>query len=95
MKEIGRLNKQKASLKSNIPIKIFKDSTDIFADYIGETVNSAIKTFNFPNWLKLLELQLYIKKVGKTSKKTIDRLVFYQHYLKYLKEYFSSKWQFL
>ena len=76
MKEIRRLNKQEASQKSDIPIKIIKANADIFADYLGEAVNSAVKTFSFSNCLKLNDLHLYMKKLGKTTMKT----VVYQHY---------------
>ena len=47
MKEIRRLNKQKALQKSDIPVKIIKDNADIFAEYSCEAVNRAIKTSNF------------------------------------------------
>ena len=45
---IKRLYKRRATQKSDVPIKIIKDDADIFADYLGETVTSAIKTTNFP-----------------------------------------------
>ena len=48
MKKIGGLNKNKASQKSDIPIRIIKDNTDSFAEFLCETVNSIIKTFSFP-----------------------------------------------
>ena len=50
---IMRLNKNKASQKSDIPIRIIKDDVDIFADFLCETVNCTIKTSNFPSCLKL------------------------------------------
>ena len=58
MKEIKVLNKQRASQKSDIPIK---ENADIFADYLFETVRSAIKISNFPNCLKLAGIILYKK----------------------------------
>ena len=56
MKEIRRFNKQKGSQKSDIPIKIIKGNTDIFADYLNEAVNSATKIFNSLNCLKLADI---------------------------------------
>ena len=64
MKEIKVLNKQRASQKSDIPIK---ENSDIFADYLFETVRSAIKISNFPNCLKLAGIILY-KKGRKHNK---------------------------
>ena len=78
IKEIKRLNKNKASLKSDIPITIIHENANIFADFLAESLKGAIKTYNFPNCL-----HLYTKKGEKTTRKTIDWLVFYQHYLKY------------
>ena len=88
IKEIKSLNKNKASQKSDIPITIIHENADIFADFLAESLKGAIKTYNFTI------LHLYIKKGERTTRKTTDRLVFYQLYLKYYKEYFLSKYQF-
>ena len=47
--EIKRLNKNKASQKSDIPITIIHENADIFVDFLAESLKSAIKTYNFPN----------------------------------------------
>ena len=39
------LNKNKASQKYDIPIIIIDENADIFADFLAEFLNSAIKTF--------------------------------------------------
>ena len=83
IKEIKRLNKNKASQKSDIPITIIHENTDIFADFLAESLKGAIKTFNFLNCLKLADIAPLHKKGEKTTRKTTDRLVFYQRYLKY------------
>ena len=83
IKEIKRLNKNKASQKSDIAITIIHEKADIFADFLAESLKSAIKTYNFPNCLKLADITPLHKKGEKTTRKTIDWLVFYQHYLKY------------
>ena len=67
MKEMKVLNKQRASQKSDISINVMKDNADIFADYLFETVRSAIKISNFPNCLKLAGIILY-KKGRKHNK---------------------------
>ena len=90
---IMRLNKNKASQKSDIPIRIIKDNVDIFADFLCETVNYTIKTSNFPSCLKLADITPLLKREGKTIKKTTDLSAFYQHYQKYLKEFYLTKYQ--
>ena len=67
-KEINRLNKNKASRKSDIPIKIIHDDVDIFADFIAESLKGAIKTSNFSNCLKLADITHLHKKWRKDNK---------------------------
>ena len=55
-KEIRSLHKTKAYLKSDIPIRTIKDNVDIFAEFLCETVNNAVKTSNFPNNLNLMDI---------------------------------------
>ena len=47
--EIKRLNKNKASQKSGIPITIIHEIADIFVDFLAESLKGAIKTYNFPD----------------------------------------------
>ena len=82
------MNKNKASQKSDILITIIHENADIFADFLAESLKGAIKTYNFTI------LHLYIKKGEKATRKTTDRLVLYQLYLKYYKDYFLSKYRF-
>ena len=64
-----RLNKNnKASQKSDIPIRIIKDNIDIFADFLCETVNCTIKTSNFPSCLKLADITPLHEKGRKDNK---------------------------
>ena len=67
-KEIWRLNKNKASQKSDIPITIIHENADIFADFLAESLKGAIKTYNFPNCLKLADITPLHKK-GRKDKK--------------------------
>ena len=85
-----RLNKNKASQKSNIPIRIIKDNVDIFADFLCETVNCTIKTSNFPSFLKLADTPLHKKgrkdnkenyrpvSISPTLSKIFERILFEQ-----------------
>ena len=63
-----RLNKNKASQKSDIPIRIIKENIDIFADFLCETVNCTIKTSNFPNCLNLADITPLHKKGRRDNK---------------------------
>ena len=67
-KEINRLNKNKASRKSDIPIKIIHDNVEIFAAFIGESFKGAIKTSIFSNCLKLADITPLHKKGRKDNK---------------------------
>ena len=80
--EIKKLNKNKASQKSDIPMTIIHENTDVFADFLAESLKSAIKTYNFPNCLKLADITPLHKK-GRKDNKENYRPVFYQRYLKY------------
>ena len=48
IKEIRRLNKNKASQKSNIPITIIHENVHVFAYFLADSIKGAIKTYNFP-----------------------------------------------
>ena len=67
-KEIRKLNKNKASQKSDIPSRMIKDNANIFAQFLCETVKSAIKTSNFSNSLKLTDIAPLHKKDRKENK---------------------------
>ena len=56
IKEIKRLNKNKASQKSDIPITIIHRNAAVFADCLAESLKGAVKTYNFPNLLKLSDI---------------------------------------
>ena len=74
VKEIKRLNKNKASQKSDILTTIIYENADVFADFLAESLKGAIKTYNFPNCLKLANITLLHKK-GRKSNKENYRLI--------------------
>ena len=82
-KEIKSLNKNKASQKSGIPITINHENADIFADFLAESLKGAIKTYNFPNCLKLPDITPLHKKGRKENKENYRPISIYQRYLKY------------
>ena len=61
-KEILKLNKNKVSWVSDIPVKIIKVNVDIIADFICENIDSAFKSSLFPVCLKSANVTLLHKK---------------------------------
>ena len=47
IKEIKRLDQNKASQNSDTPITIICENADIFEDFLAESLKDAIKTYNF------------------------------------------------
>ena len=104
MKEISRLNINKATQSTDIPTKLIKENSDIFGDFIFENYNNCISSFVFPSYLKNAIITPAHKKGPKTSKdnyrpvsilsnisKIYERLIFKQ-----ISEYFEpilSKFQ--
>ena len=67
-KEILKLDKTKASQKTDIPTRIIKGNIDIFADFLCTNINSAIKSASFPFSLKLTDVTPSHKKGRKDMK---------------------------
>ena len=45
-----------------------QEDADIFTDFLAESLKAAIKTYNFPNCLKLANITLLHKKGRKDNK---------------------------
>ena len=67
-KEILKLDKTKASQKTDIPTRIIKENIDIFADFLCTSINSAIKSSSFLSSLKLADVTPVHKKERKDMK---------------------------
>ena len=83
-KEILKLNVNKASQNSGIPIKVLKENTNIFSNFLWNSFNNSIKFSTFPEILKHADITPLYKKVKKISKETTDQWVFFLIYKKYL-----------
>ena len=68
MKEISRLNINKATQSTDIPTKRINENSDIFGDFIFENYNNCISSFVFPSYLKDAIITPAHKKGPKTSK---------------------------
>ena len=67
-KDILKLDKDKASQHSDIPIKIIKDNLDIFADFLCTNSNSSFKSSSFLSCLKMADVTPLHKKVKENLK---------------------------
>ena len=68
LKEIGNLDITKSSQDTNIPTKILKENSDIFACFICKTFNNMVDSSKFPEALKLAHITPAFKKGSKNSK---------------------------
>ena len=68
MKEISRLNINKATQSTDRPTKLIKENSDIFGDFIFENYSNCISSFVFPSYLKNAIITPAHKKGPKTSK---------------------------
>ena len=80
IKEIKRLNTKKACQKSDILITIIHEDADICGNFLAESWKGAIKTYNFPDSLKLLDITTLHKKGTKGNKENYrpERILFEQ-----------------
>ena len=66
--EIRLLKLNKASQYSDIPTKIIKENSDIFSNFICESINNSIKSSIFPSCLKHADVTPLHKKCNESLK---------------------------
>ena len=66
--EIRLVKLNKASQYSDIPTKIIKENSDIFSNFICESINNSIKSSIFPSCLKHADVTPLHKKCNETLK---------------------------
>ena len=64
-KEIQNLNVNKACQYSDIPTKIIKENSDVYADFLCKSINNSIKASLFPSRLKNADITPTHKKEQK------------------------------
>ena len=89
--EIRKLDRRKTTQNTNIPVRILKQSSNIFDNYICDFFNECIDKVLSPSILKMLILHLFLKKILENQKIIIDWGVHFQLYLKYLRNYYQNK----
>ena len=61
-KEILKLDVNKASQSSDIPMKVLKENTNIFSNFLCNSLNNLIKLSKFPQILKHADIYPLCKK---------------------------------
>ena len=84
-KEILELDVNKASQSSNIPIKVVKEITDIFSNFLCNSFDDSVKLSTFPEILKHADITPLYKKAKKDIKGNYIPVNILQNYQKYLK----------
>ena len=80
-KEIRKVDPRKATQNTDILVRILKQNSDIFGNYIRDFFNECIDKGVFPSILKkMLILHLFFRNILQDQKTITDRLV----YSKYL-----------
>ena len=85
--EIKVLDVSKVIQESDIPVKIIKANENFFAEAICFYFNKSLENGKFPNCLKLANITPVFKKGARSSKITIDQLVFFLFFQRFLKGY--------
>ena len=77
------LDSWKAIQESNIPVKLIKKNSDLFAEVICKYFNESLEKSKFPDFLKLANVILHAsKRVHVPQKIIIDQLAFCRFCLK-------------
>ena len=66
--EIRKLKSNKAVQDTDIPVKILKDNPECFAGYIYVQYNEAIRSSNFSNCFKFLNIATAFKQGSRNEK---------------------------
>ena len=96
--EIKKLDVSKAAKETDIPRKIAKENTDIFVNFIFQSLNYVIVTSNFPVAFKLAKITPAFKKASKRFVENYGRVSIlpdvskiYEHLLfKEMNDYFED-----
>ena len=93
MKELNNLDTNKAIQNTDIPTKLTKENSDIFANFIFENLNNCISHSIFPTSMKNAVISPVHKKGPKTSKDNFRPVSILPTYPKFMKELCLNKCQ--
>ena len=80
------LDSSKAIQESDIPVKLIKENSDLFAEIICKYFNESLENSKCPDCMKLANVIPVFKKVDVPQKIIIDQLAFCQFCLNYLND---------
>ena len=83
----------KATQNTDIPTKLIKENSDIFADFIFKNLTDTISQSVFPSALKLPNITPVHEKDSKIKKFITGPSVYYQIFQKYMKGFSLNKFQ--
>jgi len=87
-KIIKDLNTTKSQTTTDIPVKIIKEYSDIFSDFLSTAINESFETLSFPDLLKFADITPVYKRKGS---KILDQSVYSRYYQKYMKGSFMIR----
>ena len=93
LNEIRKLQTTKTTQQNDIPTKILKKNSEVFAGYFQKDINFCIENSIFPSDLKVSDVTPAFKRNPRLQKITTDPLAFYLIYLKYMKDVFTAKYR--
>ena len=92
--QLKNLNPKKASQDTNIPTRILKENSDIFAQFVLKNHNEVQTTSIFPNVLRHGTVRpIYKKGTPETKCKTIAQWVSWVTHLNCMGSFCLMKWQ--
>jgi hypothetical protein len=89
LNELEKLNSSKLTGPDNIPVKLLKDSKETVAPFLAYIFNTSLCSGIFPINLRWQEPHQFIKKVIKKKGVIIDRYMFFQLSLNYLRSSYA------
>ena len=90
LEEIQMLDSSRAIQESDIPGKLIKGNSDLFAEIICKYFNESLEKSKFPDFLKLAIVTPVFKKVAPVSILPILSKLFERLISKQLSEFFES-----
>ena len=88
--EILELNPRKYPGDENIGAKIIQICPDVFAENLAKIYNNSITIGDYPDQMKIAKVIALFKKGGNSCLKTIDQLVYYQCFIKKIKNFCAN-----
>ena len=92
-KEILSLDTKKATHSNDLPTKIVKAHADLFSIFVSNAFDESVISGKFLSVLKLTDVKQIHKKNQVLKKLTIEQIVYYLTFQKFLKDVFIDKFQ--